>query len=65
MLDVKDGQKMNVKLIDGAGRTVKQQNLTVKNQLAEFNIEDVQSGMYVIVAVTDDGDQFKNKLVIK
>lgn len=65
MLDLKDGQKLNVKLIDGSGRTVKQQSLTVKNQLAELNIDDVRSGMYVLIAGAENGEQFKNKLVVK
>ena len=65
MLDIKDGQLLYVKLIDGSGRTVKQQSLAVKNQLAELNIDDVQSGMYIVLAITENGDQFKNKLVIK
>ena len=65
MLDVKDGQKLYVKLIDGAGRTVKQRRLNVMNQLAELTIDDVHSGMYVLIAVTEDGDHFKSKLVVK
>jgi hypothetical protein len=65
MLDVKDGQKLNVRLIDGSGRTVKQQSLTVKNQLAELNIDGVQTGMYVLIAVAENGEQFKNKLLVK
>ncbi|HET9745123.1 MAG TPA: T9SS type A sorting domain-containing protein [Chitinophagaceae bacterium] len=65
MLDVKDGQKLYVKLIDGSGRTVKQQSLSVRSQLAELNIDDVHSGMYVLIAVSEEGDQFKSKLVIR
>jgi hypothetical protein len=64
MLDVRNDEKLFVKLVDGSGRTVKQQTMIVKNQQAELNIEGLNTGVYVVIAVTEKGEHFKNKLVI-
>jgi predicted nucleic acid-binding Zn-ribbon protein len=64
MLDVRNDEKLFVKLVDGSGRTVKQQTMIVKNQQAELNIEGLNTGVYIVIAVTEKGEHFKNKLVI-
>jgi hypothetical protein len=64
MLDVRNDERLFVKLVDGSGRTVKQQMVIIKNQQAELNLEGLNSGVYIIIAVTGDGEHFKNKLVI-
>lgn len=65
MIDMNDDERLFVNLIDGAGRTVKQQIVIIKGQLGELDLSGLQSGLYIIVAKTGSGDQFKNKLVIK
>ncbi|HEX6170860.1 MAG TPA: T9SS type A sorting domain-containing protein [Chitinophagaceae bacterium] len=64
MLDAKDGEKLFIKLIDGAGRMAKQQIVIVRNQQSELGLEGVQSGVFVVIATNKDGRQFKTKLVI-
>jgi hypothetical protein len=65
MIDLDDDEKLLVKLLDGAGRTVKQQAVIIKGQLGELDLSGVNSGLYIIVAQTANGAQFKNKLVVK
>jgi hypothetical protein len=64
LLDENDGEKLFVKLLDGAGRMVKQQTVTIKNQQAELNIEGLHTGMYVVIAVAENGQRFSNKIMI-
>jgi len=64
MLDVKDGEKLLIKVIDGSGRTMKQETITIRNQQAELIFDGFQKGMYVVVVVSGNGEQFRNKLII-
>ena len=64
MLDVKDGEKISVKLIDGLGRIIKQGVLTVSGQQAEFSLDGLQKGIYAVVVISGNGEQFRNKLII-
>ena len=64
LLDENDGEKLFVKLIDGAGRTVKQQTVTIKNQQAELDLEGLHKGMHVVTAVADNGQRFSTKIMI-
>ena len=64
MIDTKDGEQLMVKVIDGAGRLMKQQIAIVINQQAELNLEGLQSGIYAVVAIAENGEQFRNKLMI-
>lgn len=64
MLDAKNDERLTVKLVDGSGRIVKQQSVVIRNQQAELNLEGLNSGVYVVVAVTANGEVFKNKLMI-
>jgi len=63
-LDVNDGASLQVKLFDVMGRLVKQNNLKVKNQLAEMKLGGLHNGIYWIVAALSTGDVYKCKLVI-
>lgn len=64
LLDGNDGEKLFVKLIDGAGRTVKQLGVTIKNQQAELALEGLHKGMYVVIAVAENGQRFNSKIMI-
>ena len=64
LFDEKDGEKLFVKLIDGAGRTVKQLAVAIKNQQAELDLEGLHKGMYVVIAVTENGQRFSSKIMI-
>lgn len=64
MLDAKDGEELFVKVFDGAGRMVKQQIVIVKNQQSELKLEGLQTGVYAVIAVNKNGEQFKTKLMI-
>ena len=64
LLDEKDGEKLFVKLIDGAGRTVKQLAVTIRNQQAELTLEGLNKGMYVVIAVAESGQRFSSKIMI-
>lgn len=64
MIDDNDGEKLFVKFIDVAGRTVKHQSVTIKNQRAELELAGLQVGMYVITAVAENGHRFSTKIMI-
>lgn len=64
MIDLKDGEKILIKVIDGSGRTMKQTSVTIKNQLAELGLDGLQKGIYAVVVVSENGEQFRNKLII-
>jgi hypothetical protein len=52
-------------VIDGAGRIAKQHVMTFKGQLADLSLQGLRSGLYVIVATTENGQQLKNKIIVK
>lgn len=64
MLDARDGEELNLKVIDINGRIIKNQSLIIKNQLAELNTENLLPGVYVVIAINNAGEQFKSKLII-
>ena len=64
MLDENDWAKLFIKLLDVAGRTVRQQTLLIKNQQAELDLEGLQRGVYIITATAENGQQFSNKIMI-
>jgi hypothetical protein len=64
MLDAKDGEQLSMKLVDVAGRIVKQQIVIVTNQQSELNLEGVPTGVYAVIAINRDGEQFKTKLMV-
>ena len=64
MLDAKDGEELYTKLVDGTGRTIKQQIVIVRNQQAELSLERMPTGVYAVIVVNDKGEQFKTKLMI-
>jgi hypothetical protein len=64
LLDDNDGQKLLVRLVDGAGRMVKQQTVIIKDQHAELNIGGMHRGMYVVIALAENGQRFSNKIMI-
>jgi hypothetical protein len=64
MLDAKDGEQLFVKIFDGSGRMIKQQIVIVKNQQSELRLDGLQTGAYAVVAMTNNGEQFKTKLMI-
>jgi len=64
MLDENDGEKLSVKILDVAGRIIKQQTVTIMNQQAELNVEGLQRGMYIITAIAENGQRFSNKIMI-
>jgi len=64
MINTNDDEKLFVKLVDGAGRIVKQQIIIMKGQLGELDLSGINSGLYIIIAKTENGDQFKNKIIV-
>lgn len=64
MLDAEDGERLQVDLFDVAGRQLKQSLLVVRNQRVELKLEDINKGMYWVIATTADGNQYKSKLLI-
>ena len=64
MLDAKDGEELFTKLVDGTGRTIRQQIVFVRNQQAELSLERMPTGVYAVIVVNDKGEQFKTKLII-
>jgi len=64
MLDANDGEELFIKVFDGAGRMLKQKIVIVKNQQSEINLEGIQTGIYAVIAVNKNGEQFKTKLMI-
>jgi Secretion system C-terminal sorting domain len=64
MLDAKDNEQLHVRIFDGAGRMVKQQIVIVRNQQSELKLEGLQTGVYAVIAINNDGEQFKTKLMI-
>ena len=64
VLDVKDGEELFTKLMDGAGRTIKQQIVIIRNQQAELSLEGLQTGVYAVIVVNKKGEHFKTKLMI-
>ena len=64
ILDAKNGEELITKLIDAAGRVVKQQLVIVTNQQAELSLEGAQSGVYGVVVANKKGEQFRTKLII-
>jgi len=65
MINTNDDEKLFVKLIDGAARIVKQQVITIKAQLGELDLRGINNGLYIIIAKTENGDQFKTKIIVK
>jgi hypothetical protein len=64
MLAVKDGEKLLIKVIDGSGRTMKQETAIIRNQQASLDFDGLQKGIYVVVVISATGEQFRNKLII-
>ena len=64
MIDQNDGEKIFVKFIDVAGRTVRDQSVTIKNQRADLSLEGLQAGMYVLIAFAENGHRFSTKIMI-
>ncbi|TAL45300.1 MAG: T9SS type A sorting domain-containing protein [Chitinophagaceae bacterium] len=64
MLDVKDGERLQVSVYDAAGRQEKQIIVIVKNQRTELNVEGLNRGIYWITATTANGEQFRSKLIV-
>lgn len=64
MLDIKDGDKVMIKIFDAAGRIMRQQAVTMRSQQAELKLDGLHRGMYAVIAVTEQGDQLKTKLMI-
>jgi hypothetical protein len=64
MLDAKDGDQLTVRVFDAAGRMIKQQVVTVKNQQAEIKLEGLHRGIHALIAITEDGEHHKTKLMI-
>ena len=62
--DTKNGGQLFIKIFDGAGRMVKQKIVIVRNQQSELDIEGLQTGVYAVVAITENGEQFKTKLMV-
>ena len=64
MIEEKDGEELSVRIFDGAGRMVMQQLAIVKGQQSQLILEKLQPGVYAVIAVNNDGEQFNSKLVI-
>lgn len=64
MLDAKDGEQLFIKLVDVAGRIVKQQIVIVTNQQSELNLDGVPASVYAVIANNRGGEQFKAKLIV-
>jgi len=64
MLDENDGAKLFIKLLDVAGRTIRQQTVMIKNQQAELDLEGLQGGVYILTATDENGQRFSNKIMI-
>ena len=62
--DTKNGEQLFIKIFDGAGRMVKKQIVIVRNQQSELDLEGLQTGVYAVVAITENGEQFKTKLMV-
>ena len=64
MLDAKDGDQLTVRIFDAAGRMIKQQVVNIKNQQADIRLEGVTRGVHAVIAITEDGEHHKTKLMI-
>ena len=63
-LDAKEGEELKVAIYDVAGRKAAERSCFIKNQKTELNLDELNTGMYAIVAFTSIGMQFKSKLII-
>ena len=64
MLDAKDGDQVMIRIFDAAGRIVRQQTVTIKNQQGELRLDGLHRGVHAVIATTEQGDQLKTKLMI-
>ena len=64
MLDAKDGDQLTVRIFDAAGRMIKQQVVSIKNQQADVRLDGIHRGVYAVIAITEDGEHHKTKLMI-
>ena len=64
LLDAKDGENVQVGLIDITGHELKKQKLVVKGQTAVLNLHDFEKGMYSVIVYRDSGEKLKGKLLV-
>ena len=63
-LDARDNEMIKVSVFDLSGRQVSNQQVTVKGQKAELNIDDISRGMYSLIVHRDNGEQLRGKLLV-
>ena len=64
MVDARDGERVQVTVIDLTGREVMKQMLVIKGQTASLALQDLGRGMYSILVTRDNGEQLKGKVLV-
>lgn len=64
MIDVREGERLQVKLYNNGGQLAASRFIIIQNQKAELNIETLNKGLYMVVAVSAKGNIYRSKLVI-
>ncbi len=63
-LNVMENEELKLEIYDASGNKVLGKTCIMKHQKTELSIESLQTGLYVIVAVTSIGIQHTSKLVV-
>ncbi|HEX5653876.1 MAG TPA: T9SS type A sorting domain-containing protein [Chitinophagaceae bacterium] len=64
LIDSRDGDKIQVRVYDLAGREVLQTGCTVQGQKTELNIDKLVRGLYSIIVTTENGMQHRGRLIV-
>ncbi len=64
LLDAKDGEKIQVTLLDLSGREIRTSTLRIAAQRTELPVQDLGEGVYFVIVKKPNGEQLKGKLVV-
>jgi hypothetical protein len=64
LIDARDGERVQVTVIDLSGREVKKQMLTIKGQTASLSLQELGRGLYSLLVIRDNGEYLKGKVMV-